>query len=126
VHEHICLTQVVIGGCHSLMDVDGVLNGDPLEVSALEGIHWNWNSSSHIARSGKEAVASKNETESVDFDGDGGKESEAVVANGAEGEEEAKEGKVEPDDVSVCVWRRYAFSSQLQRMSVIAEVSGSD
>ncbi|CAM9834772.1 unnamed protein product [Scytosiphon promiscuus] len=168
--------EVVIGGCHSLMDVAGVLHGDPLEVSALEGILWSWNASSHIATPRKEVVAPQNETETVDSGGGEGSEGDAVGVDGKDsgGKKRSKssgdvkrqevkvkasgsvsrgkaqedasikngsktaskgskgragageEGEAGSDGVSVGVWRRYAFSSQLQRMSVIAEVFGSE
>ncbi|CAN0026364.1 unnamed protein product [Pylaiella littoralis] len=92
--------EVVVGGCHSLMDVDGVLHGDPLEASALEGIRWDWNATSHTAHPRTTSVH-RSSKRSKD------------KGTGEEG-----------GGVSVAVWRRYAFSSQLQRMSVIAEVSG--
>lgn len=163
------LPQVVIGGCHSLMDVDGVLHGDPLEVSALEGIRWDWNASCHTARPRRKASASKNGVETVAAadgdesgsgstvrvtnDGDASKGKGEITTSDGDSNSTANEydkrtsndssnnkgssakgakqkGVKEEEDgndgVSVSVWRRYAFSSQLQRMSVIAEVSGSD
>ncbi|CAM9874653.1 unnamed protein product [Ectocarpus sp. 6 AP-2014] len=148
--------EVVVGGCHSLMDVDGVLHGDPLEASALEGIRWKWDAVSHTARpdDGEPAVA-------LHSDGDGGKggcanddddsdkstggnsrkpegkpgakvekkkggrrKTKARGASGNTGSHERGVEKTSGDGVSVGVWRRYAFSSQLQRMSVVAEVCG--
>lgn len=99
------------------MDVDGVLHGDPLEASALEGIRWDWNATSH--------TASPRSTESVAAaaaaadDDDDKEKSDNKSKDTAKGEGGADDG------VAVTVWRRYAFSSQLQRMSVVAEVSGS-
>lgn len=88
------------------MDVGGVLHGDPLEASALEGIRWDWNATSHTASPRVESVDSHK--------------------NGARKKRTKETEVVEEDDgVAVAVWRRHAFSSQLQRMSVIAEVSGS-
>lgn len=197
------------------MSLDGVLHGDPLEASALEGIGWHWNATSHIARpqhpeddicessvlnSAKDKVedtkptspsgpskdhpkASANKTAEVsgaagkreetceaesamesaideesEVAGDanevaagakkvaggaievtGGANEVAVgsneVAAGAKevtggvkevrgGAKEVAGGAENADDVAVAVWRRHAFSSQLQRMSVVAEVSG--
>lgn len=130
--------QVVIGGCHSLMDVDGVLHGDPLEASALEGIRWSWNATSHTARP-RSGDAVGSEPAGVVSGGSGDGETAAAE----EGEKDAKRGARRTGakegavgggggaqgpgggaGVAAAVWRRYAFSSQLQRMSVIAEVSG--
>lgn len=115
------------------MDVDGVLHGDPLEASALEGIRWSWNASSHTAhpRSGGDAdglshASVVSEGSTVDETKTKKSEKEATrreakgggVGGKGEGVGEGSGG------VTTTVWRRYAFSSQLQRMSVIAEVSG--
>lgn len=128
------------------MSVDGVLRGDPLEASALEGIRWAWNATSHTARprqdpgyddtfvsnpnggSYKETVETNQ-----DIEGDNtkntpmGKSEENAdddsIATG-DGEGVVLKGGAEDDTVAVEVWRRYAFSSQLQRMSVVAEVKG--
>lgn len=142
------------------MEVGGVLHGDPLEASALEGIRWDWNATSHTARprSGGEAG---------DGGGVGGVGSKpaSAVSKGDVGGDAATDGREEDENnvsrrskkgsgevkdaaektglagvagdgsgggdsggggvaVAVAVWRRYAFSSQLQRMSVVAEVSG--
>lgn len=34
--------ETIIAGCHSLIEVDGKLIGDPIEVTALEKIEWKW------------------------------------------------------------------------------------
>lgn len=150
-------TQVVMGGCHSLMEVDGVLHGDPLEASALEGIRWKWDAVSHTARpdDGKTVVALESDGNgkggSADNDdrekptGSGNKKTEDKPGAKAEKKKKGGRRKTKPrggggsgkadsdergaekasgDGVSVEVWRRYAFSSQLQRMSVVAKVCG--
>eukprot|EP00903_Cladosiphon_okamuranus_P019215 g17669.t1 len=116
--------EVVIGGCHSLMDVDGVLHGDPLEASALDGIGWSWNATSHTARprsgdaDASNPVSVASEDSIVDEAPTKKSKERAGVGENGEGVGEGSGG------VATTVWRRYAFSSQLQRMSVIAEVSG--
>ncbi len=35
--------ELVLGGCHSLVRVDGALAGDPLEMAALAGLGWSYN-----------------------------------------------------------------------------------
>lgn len=168
------------------MNLDGVLHGDPLEASALEGIRWHWNATSHTARP-QHSSANLTETPVLKSDNDkadhpqpsaysgplkrhpkahgsktakaseaAGKaeetrEAEAEAAEAASGaagntkieKEAALESLTDEDGgvdggvtevaggvgymegVAVAVWRRHAFSSQLQRMSVVAEVSGS-
>ncbi|CAN0223807.1 unnamed protein product, partial [Ectocarpus sp. 8 AP-2014] len=150
--------QVVVGGCHSLMDVDGVLHGDPLEASALEGIRWRWDAVSHTARpddgepvvalesdggggGGKGGCADDDDDSEKSTDGNSRKPegkpgAKVEIKKGGRRKTKARGGsrnagshergveKASGDGVSVAVWRRYAFSSQLQRMSVVAEVCG--
>lgn len=134
--------KVVVGGCHSLMNVDGVLHGDPLEASALEGIQWAWNATSHTAYP-KSQVGSFNETtllKTTDEDTTSDKvvpkrrrskkkpqEKMDKIEENSEEKPSGPAGKATGEDaVSVAVWRRYAFSSHLQRMSVVAEVDGDE
>ena len=120
---------MVVAGCHSLTSVDDILHGDPLEASALEGIRWQWNATSHIARprpfsTGIDTRPSPDTTQtkqpqkkqlnesvsnSVDDSG-----REPVAGGDGDDQQEAA--------MSVRVLRRHAFSSQLQRMSVVAKV----
>ncbi|CAM9605639.1 unnamed protein product, partial [Laminaria digitata] len=159
---------VVVGGCHSLMNLDGVLHGDPLEASALEGIRWHWNATSHTASpqhssanltetprhpkaygsktaKASEAAGKAEETREAEAEaaeaacGAAGKtkiekacQAEAVLESLTDedggvdgGVTEVAGGVGDMEGVAVAVWRRHAFSSQLQRMSVVAEVSGS-
>ena len=147
------------------MSLDGVLHGDPLEASALEGIRWHWNATSHTARPQhssdglRETPVLKSDNDKADAppssssspskrhskarnsktaetSGAAGKSEEAgeaeAVVEGLEDEDGGVDGGVkevaggvgDTAGVAVAVWRRYAFSSQLQRMSVVAEVSG--
>lgn len=46
------IAALVLGGCHSLMAVNGTLVGDPLEVSALGGVGWAYNATSCVAQGG--------------------------------------------------------------------------
>lgn len=115
------------------MDVDGVLRGDPLEASALEGIRWSWNATSHTARPRSGDASDGSEPASAGSEGSAGGEAEAKKSKKEKKKKatrrKAKKGGVDragdgSGGVAATVWRRYAFSSQLQRMSVIAEVSG--
>ncbi|CAJ1410917.1 unnamed protein product [Effrenium voratum] len=40
---------LVLAACHSLVQVDGNLSGDPIEVAALEGIGWSYDSQAETA-----------------------------------------------------------------------------
>lgn len=136
--------------------MDGALHGDPLEASALEGIRWDWNATSHTARprdlrrksydnrgTGNRVNASANpdrktqrkEEHRVQAEARCGIADAASKSVGDLGGESVSNGAVDGSTVdvgfggaesgmSVSVWRRHAFSSQLQRMSVVAEVSG--
>lgn len=136
------MQQVVVAGCHSLTIVDGALHGDPLEASALEGIRWDWNATSHTAfprdlrgksydnsGTGNQVNASVNpdwkpqqeEERASKSVGDSGGESFSSHPDGFDSRSTVDVGF---DGMSVSVWRRHAFSSQLQRMSVVVQVSG--
>jgi manganese-transporting P-type ATPase len=59
---------VVLAGCHSLMGVNGSLLGDPLEVSALAGVGWSYNTSSCTAteqQQGNSNTTSSSSSQSV-------------------------------------------------------------
>ena len=43
------MTQMVVAGCHSLIDVDGKILGDPVEQTALEFIAWKYFASENRA-----------------------------------------------------------------------------
>jgi manganese-transporting P-type ATPase len=56
---------VVLAGCHSLMGVNGTLLGDPLEVSALAGVGWSYNTTTCTAteqQQGNSATAGSSTT----------------------------------------------------------------
>jgi len=42
--------QMVLGACHSLVDVDNKLAGDTLELSALDGVGWTYNATTNVAK----------------------------------------------------------------------------
>lgn len=111
--------------------MDGALHGDPLEASALEAIRWDWNSTCHTARprdlrrkSYDNASVNPNwkprEEQEQRADAEANAASKSVDVGG----ESFSSGPVGFDEVSVSVWRRHAFSSQLQRMSVVVQVAG--
>ena len=50
------MCAIVIAGCHSLIEVDGQLIGDPIEVRALEKIAWKYDASKNESTDGKTRV----------------------------------------------------------------------
>lgn len=92
---------LVLGGCHSLVLVDGKIAGDPLEVASLKAIRWEMlPGSTDVTRPRPEMLVDKTFNLSV-------------------------QGKlVELKQVKIIA--RHHFSSKLQRMSVVATVPGVD
>jgi cation-transporting ATPase 13A1 len=82
---------LVLAGCHSLLEIDGKLLGDPIEVAALQAVDWTFTPSTATAVPGTKRPASE------------------------------RPWKTKP---SVKILHRYHFSSALQRMSVLARVTG--
>jgi cation-transporting ATPase 13A1 len=82
---------LVLAGCHSLLEIDGKILGDPIEVAALKAIDWVYTPANATAVPGTKRPASE------------------------------RPWKSKP---SVRILHRYHFSSALQRMSVLARVSG--
>ncbi|CAE7817995.1 SPF1, partial [Symbiodinium sp. CCMP2456] len=89
---------LVLAACHSLVHVDGKLSGDPIEVAALQGVGWAYDSQEETAKPAQIP------------DGDG---TDASISSRA-GIHRAR------------ILQRFHFASQLQRMAVVAEVSGAD
>lgn len=133
------------------MNVDGVLHGDPLEASALQGIQWAWNATTHTAyplrdvnnsssslqkstRDSTPESAGKDKREDMDrvrsksrrrgLFATGSVQASPLGSGEGSGVATSEAGGAAGDGLSVGVWRRHSFSSQLQRMSVIAEVDG--
>jgi cation-transporting ATPase 13A1 len=36
------LTSIILGGCHSLISIDGKISGDPVEEAAIHSIGWTY------------------------------------------------------------------------------------
>lgn len=83
----------VLAGCHSLMTVDGRVAGDPMERAAVEGLGWS------VTGSGDLVLPPP------------------LGLRGQEGERDG--GDWEP----IRIHHRWAFSSALRRMSVLASRS---
>lgn len=90
----------VVGGCHSLIQVQETLMGDPIELAALGAIKWRYTPSSQKA-----------------FPAPPPQEG---TANG--GGSSAPQSKPRAGKLAVEIAERHHFSSALQRMSVVANV----
>ncbi|CAE7413510.1 PDR2 [Symbiodinium pilosum] len=90
---------LVLAACHSLVQVDGKLTGDPIEVAALQGVGWSYDS--------QEEVATPAPTTDLPDGSTGSASSRAGIKRAR-------------------ILQRFHFASQLQRMAVIAEVAVSD
>ena len=131
----------VIGGCHSLLQVDGKLMGDPIEVTALRSIGWHYNATTSTAavadRSAERDAAVKQAetalTATKRREGtaqaptalDLRRAEEAVTSAKASRERAAARRASAPHKgLSVRPVQRHHFSSALQRMSVVALARG--
>ena len=86
--------SLVLAGCHSLLEVDGKLVGDPIEVAGLRSIKWVYTPANSTA-------------------------SPKALGPGEPGRP-WKSGAKPP---AVRILHRYHFSSALQRMSVLAHIT---
>uniref|UniRef100_A0A6I8QWL1 Cation-transporting ATPase n=1 Tax=Xenopus tropicalis TaxID=8364 RepID=A0A6I8QWL1_XENTR len=87
-----------IASCHSLIMVDGKMQGDPLDLKMFEGTGWEFEShASHGTKDGESISCT-------------------MVKPGPSAEEVPVEG--------IAILHQLPFSSSLQRMSVIAQITG--
>ncbi|XP_012410183.1 probable cation-transporting ATPase 13A5 [Trichechus manatus latirostris] len=89
-----------MASCHSLILLDGTVQGDPLDLKMFEGTAW------------------KMEDCSVQYCVVGTSDSNVILKPGPR----ASESPVE----AITVLRQFPFSSGLQRMSVVAQLAGGD
>ena len=129
---------VVIGGCQSLLQVDGRLLGDPIELAALRAIGWDYDAEKGVARAedsvaAKEKALKEAEAKAAALQRQGDKASAADNRKAADGVEEARKAIARAErrrdnaavkGVAVRPVQRHHFSSALQRMSTVAHVSG--
>ncbi|KAM5163814.1 putative cation-transporting ATPase 13A4 isoform 2-T2 [Mantella aurantiaca] len=87
--------------CHTLIVLDGKLHGDPLDLKMFEGTGWNLQDSNTETKEGEETA-----------------QDIIIIKPGPEADKVPVEGMV--------ILHQFPFSSSLQRMSVIAQVIGSE
>ncbi|XP_073434755.1 probable cation-transporting ATPase 13A4 [Dendrobates tinctorius] len=94
-------SPVLVGmvSCHSLIFLDGKIQGDPLDLKMFEGTGW---------------VLQDTDIKTKDEDS----QSYKIVKPGLDSEEVPAEG--------IAILHQFPFSSSLQRMSVIVEIMGED
>ncbi|XP_063298845.1 probable cation-transporting ATPase 13A4 [Pelobates fuscus] len=87
-----------MSSCHSLVNIDGTLQGDPLDVKMFEGTHWEIN----------QPDSENNEIST----------SSLIVKPGSACDKVPVEG--------IAIVHQFPFSSSLQRMSVVTHAIGDD
>ena len=141
----------IVGGCHALLQVDGKLMGDPIELAAIQSLGWTYDAPTATAcatdRTPKLDAAVKAAEANLDKVRKRAQAAQAGAAQpggeppptpldmkrASEGVEEAKRARERGlaraksalfRGVSVKIAHRHHFSSALGRMSVIATVRG--
>ncbi|XP_053316354.1 probable cation-transporting ATPase 13A4 [Spea bombifrons] len=87
-----------LSSCHSLVAIDGTLQGDPLDLKMFEGTQW--------------------EVQEPETEGNGTESSNLIVKPGHSCNSASVKG--------IVIVHQFPFSSSLQRMSVITQVIGED
>jgi cation-transporting ATPase 13A1 len=130
--------SAVLAGCHSLIEVDGELIGDPIELTAFEALEYTWNNDTSTAVRGtvpalnKKIEDAKKELEKLEK---ARNEAFNKQFTPFQLEEQARFNKIIKDSeakiktqkeqkaVSVKILTRHHFQSELQRMSTVVEVT---
>ncbi|XP_078523235.1 putative cation-transporting ATPase 13A4 isoform X2 [Lissotriton helveticus] len=89
-----------LASCHSLMVIDGKLQGDPLDLKMFEGTYWEV------------------EDQSISEDVEGNRTSSMILKPGPKITQVPVEG--------LAIVHQFPFSSGLQRMTVVTQVVGGD
>jgi len=126
------MVSVVLSGCHSLIEVDGKLLGDPIEVASLKGICWSyepgsstatptaWRAKEQLLQKQKEHMEKLNDDIPADK-----KEKEELTKKLKDLKTGLEKDKTESKKLAVKIQQRFHFSSELQRMSTICKVTSS-
>jgi len=125
-----CLeAQMVVAGCHALVEVGGNLMGDPIELEALKGMEWHYEATSNTARPGNWVTTEKaieNLLEQIKKlpaeDTERKATMEKQVEDARTRVSNAKSQAAKSKLRSVKIIHRHHFSPKLQRMSVVAYV----
>jgi cation-transporting ATPase 13A1 len=121
---------MVLAGCNALMEVEGSgLIGDPIELAALRGVDWRYEAKSETAKPGnwegkeKEIEHLKSTRQKMESGSVHKVEVDAKLTELTQMIQTDKERAERCPIQAVAIKYRYHFSSQLQRMSVVAAVS---
>jgi cation-transporting ATPase 13A1 len=130
--------SAVLAGCHSLIDVDGELIGDPIELTAFQALEYTWKNDDSTAVKGtvpalkktiedaKKDIAKIEKAKEDSFNKQltPFQTEELARFNKIVKDSEAKIKKQEEQKpVSVKILARHHFQSELQRMSTVVEVT---
>jgi len=121
---------MVVAGCHALVEVEGAgVMGDPIELAALKGTEWRYESKSNKAMAGNwdatEKAIENLQAKMKTFNPQEKDKMEAAVKDMGLAKQRVSDAKAKALKSlvkSVTIKHRHHFSSKLQRMSTVAFV----